>query len=185
MTNQQKVAVSILLIVLTAATRFLPHGISNVTPIAGMALFGAAFFKRSWVGLAFPLAALWVTDLILNNTILRQFYPETGFIWYTSLWVALGFLAIWCIGKLNLKSITPLRLLSSSLMGSVAFFLISNLSTFFETTLYTKNVAGLLTCYAAGIPFFRNELLGDLAFTAVIFGAYYMITKDQKVKQLA
>jgi hypothetical protein len=170
---------------LTAATRFLPHAISNVTPIAGMALFGAAFFKRSWVGLALPFATLWITDLILNNTILRHFYPETGFIWFTSLWVALGFLAIWAVGKLNLKSITPLRLVCSSVMGSVAFFLISNLSTFFETNLYTKDIQGLMTCYAAGIPFFRNEVLGDIVFTSIIFGAYYIITNDSKVKQMA
>ena len=184
MTKQQKIAVSILLIVLTAATRFLPFSIPNVTPLAAMALFGAAFFKRTTVGFIFPLVTLYATNLVLNNTIYRSYYPETGFVWHTSMYVILGFLAISFIGKLNLKQVTPLKLAVSSLGGSIAFFLISNLSAFFSLA-YTKDFQGLMTCYAAGLPFFRNAVLGDLFFTTIVFGAYYMVTKDEKVKELA
>lgn len=31
---------------------------------------------------------------------------------------------------------------------------------------------GLLSCYAAAIPFFRNTLLGNLGYVAVLFGSF-------------
>jgi hypothetical protein len=36
--------------------------------------------------------------------------------------------------------------------------------------MYPKTVSGLMTCYAAGLPFFRRTLAGDMLFTAVMFG---------------
>jgi hypothetical protein len=35
--------------------------------------------------------------------------------------------------------------------------------------MYPKTLAGLMTCYAMAIPFFRGTLAGDLVFTAVLF----------------
>ena len=34
-----------------------------------------------------------------------------------------------------------------------------------------KTTAGLVDCYVAAIPFFRNMLLGDLLYSALLFGA--------------
>jgi len=36
--------------------------------------------------------------------------------------------------------------------------------------MYPKTFAGLMTSYAAGIPFFRRGIAGDMLFTAVMFG---------------
>jgi len=36
--------------------------------------------------------------------------------------------------------------------------------------MYPKTLPGLMTCYAAGLPFFRRGLAGDMLFTAVMFG---------------
>jgi hypothetical protein len=38
-------------------------------------------------------------------------------------------------------------------------------------TMYPKSWAGLLTCYDAGIPFFRSTVESDLLFTAAMFAA--------------
>jgi hypothetical protein len=35
---------------------------------------------------------------------------------------------------------------------------------------YPRTGSGLRACYAAGLPFFRNSLLGDAVFTAIMFG---------------
>ena len=37
---------------------------------------------------------------------------------------------------------------------------------------YEKSLAGLLESYTLALPFFRNTLLGDLFYSAVLFGAY-------------
>ncbi len=31
---------------------------------------------------------------------------------------------------------------------------------------------GLITCYVAAIPFFRNTLVGDAVYTTALFGEY-------------
>jgi len=35
--------------------------------------------------------------------------------------------------------------------------------------MYPRALAGLMTCYAAGVPFFRRALEGDLIFTCAMF----------------
>jgi len=36
--------------------------------------------------------------------------------------------------------------------------------------MYPKTLAGLMTCYTLALPFFQPSLLGDLLFTAGMFG---------------
>ncbi len=64
---------AIALVFAAALTRLLPHP-DNFTPIGAMALFGAAYFNRHIVTLAIPFIALFVSDLVLNNIIYRQYY---------------------------------------------------------------------------------------------------------------
>jgi hypothetical protein len=38
--------------------------------------------------------------------------------------------------------------------------------------MYPKTIAGLMACYAAGIPFFGNTLLGDFVYAGILFGGF-------------
>ena len=61
----------------------------------------------------------------------------------------------------------------SALSGSILFFLITNFGVWLTSGgFYPMTFEGLLTSYAAGIPFFQNSLLGDLVFTGALFGSY-------------
>jgi hypothetical protein len=40
-----------------------------------------------------------------------------------------------------------------------------------------KTWDGLMLCYADAIPFFRNALIASVFFSAVLFGAYYLLTR--------
>jgi hypothetical protein len=33
---------------------------------------------------------------------------------------------------------------------------------------YSKTIGGLMTCYAAGLPFYRNSLIGTFVFLPVV-----------------
>ena len=44
--------------------------------------------------------------------------------------------------------------------------------------LYPHTLAGLAESYVAGLPFFRNTLVGDLFFTGVIFGTYWAFSRS-------
>jgi hypothetical protein len=161
------------LILVAALIRVLPHP-HNFAPVGAMMLFGAAYFRRSW-GLLIPFIALFLSDLVLNNVVYSAYYPT--FKWVSSGWNYLSFAAVFAVGYLMFqKGVHVIKVAGASVSASVVFFLLSNLSTFVETTIYPKTVAGLMACYTAGIPFFANTLVSDLFFSAVLFGAYEWVT---------
>lgn len=172
------------MILIAALSRFLPHP-HNFTPLGAMALFGAAHFHRKYLAVLVPFAALWLSDLVLNNLILaRQFpqYYQEGFVWFTSIWIYLGFFLIAALGWLALQKVNVPRLLGVSVSASLIFFLTTNFGVWAESLMYPKTLAGLSACYAAGIPFFWNTLLGDLVYTGIMFGAYAWISMRAGVK---
>ncbi len=175
-----------LMILLAALSRLLPHP-PNFTPIGALALFGAAYFHRKELAFAVPLVAMWVSDLILNNAIYAKAYPElyNGFVFIGSLWVYLGILVIALLGLWMLKKVNVPNLLGASLMASVLFFLVTNFGCFLVDPMYPKHFAGLMSAYAMGIPFFWNTLLGDLFFTAVLFGGFELVKRRFPVLQLS
>lgn len=181
--DNMKLPLSIALVFLAALTRLLPHP-DNFTPIGAMALFGAAYFSRQTLTLAVPFIALFVSDLILNNVIYRQYYPEFTLI--TSWWIYAAFGLVMLAGWLLLRQkVSPARVVAASLVASAIFFLVTNFSTWAETTLYPKTPAGLMACYTAGLPFLKNTVLGDLFFSAVLFGIYEWMARKQVSAQRA
>ncbi|MCB0663475.1 MAG: hypothetical protein KDC24_12095 [Saprospiraceae bacterium] len=163
------------MVLLAAVSRFLPHP-PNFTPIGGMALFGAAYFSRKGLALIIPFVALWLSNLVLDNVVYAQYYD--GFVWFSNPMVFVGFAAIVAMGLFTLRKVNTRNILGSSLLASVLFFLISNFGTWLAGSgvMYTKDFSGLMTCYAAGIPFFWNTLAADLFYVGVLFGSWQYIT---------
>ena len=60
-----------------------------------------------------------------------------------------------------------------ALGGAVVFFLISNFGSWLTPIFgYERSLEGLLQCYAAGVPFFRAMLVGDLIYVPLLFGVF-------------
>jgi hypothetical protein len=176
-----KLRIALAMIALAALSRLLPHP-PNFTPIAAIGLFGAAYMQRRWLSFAVPFAALFLSDLLLNNVVYAQFYD--GFQWITSLWLYLAFGLVIGVGHWLLSNtVSPGRVVASSLLASAVFFLVSNLFTWLGSPIYPQNFSGLLSCYAAAIPFFGNTLLGDLLYSGVLFGGYAWISSRQIIRQ--
>lgn len=176
-----KLYLALALIVIAAATRLLPHP-PNFTPIAAMGLFGAAYLNKRWMAIIVPFAALFISDLVLNNGIYNQGSFDGKFVWMTSPWIYIAFIAVIGFGGWIFRNgINPGRVLAASLGGSLIFFLISNFWSWYAYEMYPKNAGGLLTCYVAGLPFFINTLLGDLMFSALLFGIYTWVSRRYPV----
>jgi hypothetical protein len=47
---------------------------------------------------------------------------------------------------------------------------------------YPHNLTGLGEAYVAGLPFFRNSLAGDLFFSSVLFGVFYILNSRKALK---
>lgn len=153
----------ILMVLVAAFSRLIPHP-WNFTAIGAMALFGGTYFPSKKLSMVIPLAALFVSDLVLG------FHA-------TMLYVYAGFLAVVLLGWTLREGKTVTRVGTMSLVTSAIFFLISNFGVWMMEGLYPKTAQGLVACYVAGIPFFGNQILGDVFFTAVLFGGYEAIRK--------
>ena len=140
---------------------FMPHP-WNFTPVAASLLyFGARASRRQlWV----PFALLAASDVILTKFVYS--YPLT----WDQLVVWAWYAAILLLGTRLRESTSWLRIGGAALASSVSFFAVSNFAVWASGTMYPKTLAGLMTCYAAGLPFFRRGLAGDMLFTAVMFG---------------
>lgn len=155
-----------------AFLRLLPHP-PNFAPIAAMALFGGAYFSKKTFAFIIPLAAMFLTDMIIGI--------------YSYAWIVyLSFAVIVVLGIFMLKKVSVKKLIFASLTASVSFFAITNFGVWALGTLYPKTPAGLLASYTAAIPFFQNSLIGDLFFVGIMFGVYELVKHKvpalQKVK---
>jgi hypothetical protein len=74
-----------------------------------------------------------------------------------------------------LRKVTVLRVVAGVLASSTSFFLLSNFMVWAGGGLYPQNAAGLASCYAAGLPFYGNDLLSTGIFAAAFFGLPVMV----------
>ena len=163
-----------LLILIAAFSRIISHPV-NVTPIAAMGLFGAAYFNRKILAYLVPLAALFASDLVINNTILASYFGHFTIFYPGALFVYGGFTLISLLGFALLKKVKFSNVIIGSILASGIFFIISNLGTFFTGIMYPHTWAGLVICYTAALPYFANTILGDLFFVGVLFGGFELI----------
>ncbi|MFD2572127.1 DUF6580 family putative transport protein [Spirosoma soli] len=155
------------IVLTTALFRLVPHW-PNFTPVAALALFGAATFERKWLGLAAPLAAMLLSDALIG------FHGSMGAVY-------ISFGLTWLLGLWALQRPSAVNIAAASVVSSILFFLITNFAVWYGSMFYPQTAAGLLICYTAGLAFyngtsfFLNGLLGDLFFNAVLFGSYYLL----------
>jgi len=145
---------------------FLPHA-WHFTPLAASLLFfGARGSRRQlWI----PVVLLAATDVILSRFIYQ--YPLSWDLLATWAWYA----AILWLGT-NLREKAGFwRVAGAAVCSSVSFFLVSNFAVWAVWNMYPKTFSGLMTCYAAGLPFFRGTAVGDLFFSLGMFAVPVVI----------
>lgn len=177
--NRTKLKWGILIAIVLVAVffRFIPYLFDttsfNFTPIGAIALFGGAYFSRKYMAFLVPLLALWVSNLVINNVFLSEYFD--GFTLLSSWKYYLPIVFIVGLGILMLKKVTVGRVFVASLSASVLFFLVSNFLVWTSGTMYPMTFTGLVECYTMAIPFFGNTLASDLIFSALLFGGFEMI----------
>ena len=164
----------VLLVIIGISTRFLflidgESILPNFSAVGAVAIFGACYFKgvSKWI---IPLAILWVSDLILNNVFYAQYYESFQVV--GNLWVYLSFIVAGLIAYKIMRKPSWGRLAITGISAGVVFFLISNFGVWMSGTMYPMTSAGLIACFEAGIPFFRNTVLGNVFYSFVLVGLY-------------
>ncbi len=169
-----KLSSLLLLIVIVALARLIPN-MPNFSPMAAIALFCAAHFDKLWKALLVTLLATFVSDILLNNTIYASM--NNGFtVFYDGfLWQYLAYAVIAFLGSKIFTSINKTKVIVGSLATTLVFFIISNFGAWISLPFYSKDIAGLMSSYAAGIPFIKNTLLSDMFYSCLLFGGYYVL----------
>jgi hypothetical protein len=162
------------LIIIGIASRLVPH-YPNFTAIGAVSLFAAAFAGRRSVAIVIPYIVMLVSDMILNNFLYAAIYPDDYrsfiFLYRGALWSYAAFGLIVIFGYTLFRNGVDLSRVAFGALGSTGiFFLLSNFGVWASTGAYPVNMAGLLACYTAGLPFLVNQVLGDMFYSLVLFG---------------
>jgi hypothetical protein len=139
----------------------------NFTPMSAIGLFAGYFFARRSVALLVPLAALIISNLFLES------YGS----WSLMASVYASFLIAPLLGQSLRVKPTAVKAIVAVTLPALFFYLTTNLAQWLVDgqhvhMMYTRDGSGLVSCYAAGIPFFRWMLEGDLLFSGLLFGVY-------------
>lgn len=163
------------LILVAVITRVLPHaGWFNFTAVGGSLLYFGA--RRPLRESALALLPLMATDYYLTAIVYRMPFHAQDYV-VTWLWYA----AALVLGSLLLRKRTSvLRVVSASLLASTSFFAVSNYAVWVGSGMYPHTLAGLTACYAAAIPFYRNDLVSTLLVSSLAFGIELLVRRSHE-----
>lgn len=173
----------ILVVVATACKYFFGPDLdmSGFSPIFAIALFSGMIIKDRDKSFLLPLIALFISDMLIHFLYTQNMFPYAGI--YNGQWKIYAILMLSTLIGWALKGRSYTHLLTGALAAPTVFFLVSNFLVWMGTTeaVYTKDFSGLMTCYTAALPFYKNALVATLLFLpAVLF--LYNIMMERKAK---
>lgn len=144
--------------------------IFNFSPFPAVCLFGAAFLHDARWRFGLP-----VVTWLLGDALIALISPDLATTWrayighpFLYAWIALSV----CLGTRLRTHRTWGRILATGVASSTAFFLLTNFPFWLfqvNPVDYPPNLQGLVDCYAAAIPFWRNHMVGTLLYSALLF----------------
>ena len=154
---------------------------SGFSPVIAIALFSGFIIRQKDTSFFLPLVALFISDAVIQFMYSQDLFPYPGF--YGGQWknylLLLGCVLIgWALKGKNFS-----RLAMGAVAGPTIFFLLSNFGMWLgQHATYSKDFSGLMTCFAAGLPFYKNSLIATLVFLPGILFLYnYMIRHRAQV----
>lgn len=167
-----------LLILAASLYRVWPDRPFGFAPQWAMAIFAGAVIRNKKIAFLLPLLSMLISDTVyqvLYNNGVSQIWGFYGGQWLNYLLFAL----LTVIGFAIAKRINGKNVLAASLAAPSVFFLLSNFSVWISGSGYSRPFtgAGLLQCYADGVPFYQMSLLATPLFSAVLFGAYFLLNR--------
>lgn len=149
----------------------------NFSPAFAVCLFGGAVFRSRLMAIVLPLGTFLLSDLgvwALTGRVDWAFYP-----WQFAVYVSIAVCAV--LGTILKNDRRLLRLAGTGLAGCTAFFVLTNLAVWGLSGTYPQTPTGLLECYIAALPYYRNSLLGTAFFSAILFSPLCLRAGDSEI----
>jgi hypothetical protein len=77
---------------------------------------------------------------------------------------------------------TFVRVAAGVVLGPTSFFVVSNYAVWAGGNMYPRTLAGLGACYAAAVPFYRNDLLSTAVVAGAAFGIPVLVRRLNKAE---
>lgn len=155
------------MIVLCVALRVVPHP-PNFAPVGATAVMGGRTMPV-WLALATVFVSMFLADVALAGL---HGYAVVS--WVTP-FIYGGFAVQMLLGRwLRARRGGAI---AAAVLGSCAFFALSNLGVWAMGSLYPRTPAGLSACFVAAIPFFGATLLSDVLWTTALSLGYRALAK--------
>jgi len=161
MSKKYSIILGIVFSAITVIMRLIPHP-WNFTPIGALFLFSGFYLPKKWIWL--PLASLAISDVIIGS-----------YQWQVMMAVY-GTYAITMFASRSIRGHDISNVLMMSIGSALLFFFITNFSHWMWFGGYSHDLSGLAQAYVAGIPFFRNSLLGYAFYSCVFFAIKEIIS---------
>jgi hypothetical protein len=167
--------IAYLLVLLGVLSRYLVLGhvsLLNFTAVTGGLLYFGA--KRSWREMVAPLAILIASDYCLTTYAYHYEFHWQGYI-PTWIW----YVAAMVLGQILLHAKTSVsRVAAGAILGPTSFWVISDFAVWASNGgMYPHTIGGLWACYAAAIPFYRNDLTATTLVLAAAFGIPVLVKR--------
>ena len=153
------------LVVFDVAARLLPHA-PGFMPVAASALFAGRMLRIPALAVIVPLLAMALSGTALAGDDFR-----------ISLVVYAAITAPAFAGMLSRRYPGAVAVVAGMVTCSLIFFAASNFAVWAFSGMYTLDLAGLTQCYVAALPFLDKTVLGDLFWTAVLFGGAWLVLR--------
>ncbi len=170
------IAGGLILIAVAARIANTETHIYNFAPVAALGLFSGAIVKDKRFAFLFTLLAQLISDAYI-----QLFTEYSGFYGISQLFVYGGMMLVTLLGT-KMGQPKALKIFGYSIAGSAIFFMVSNLGVWLQGW-YGITFNGLVTTFTKALPFytemgtrlFVNSFVGDLIFSGLLFGAYFVL----------
>lgn len=170
----------VLMVIVAAVYRAIPGRPFGFAPQWAIALFAGAVVKDRKLAFALPVVSMLISDLLYHGLYMAGLSPIQGF--YEGQWINYLLFASVVVFGFLIKKINVVNVLVMSLIAPTYYFLVSNFLTWAgvgQHVEYSKTWNGLMTCYGAGIPFYKGSLMATVVFSALLFGAWKWIVRRE------
>jgi hypothetical protein len=85
------------------------------------------------------------------------------------------------VGRQLMNNQSALKIGSYSIGSSLVFFIVTNFLVWMISGMCSLDLSGLIACFMMAIPFFQNQFMGDLVYTAFLFGSMVLLQRQNLV----
>lgn len=174
-------------------------GIPNFEIITALTLVSAVFLGRAWA-LVVPLSIIAITDAAIGNSPVMIFTWSAFAIIGIFGMLFKKYESRIVIARSRQQAATKQSLFSHitrkiasfplvarndsrivigltgvGIISSLFFFLYTNFGWWVMSNMYPRTLDGLIQCYIMGLPFFKNNLIGNLIFVPMASGVVVLI----------